>query len=176
MPCQADPLLLVFVVVELSGGRRPEPEPALTWSVVVLGSRSVLLSSGDHHGFPLFVSPGGASVVNVAVVNIVACTPAGFVPKERPDNHPERGHRTQWVLAATASKRAMFENAKAKFTDFVAGRFRPATASGPPTATGNLRDTVVSPADRTPRPVRRMFSRWRRPMMQRARRRLSGAG
>jgi hypothetical protein len=140
---------LVSVAAEFSAGPKPQPQPVSTRSVAAPGSYSVPLSSGHYYGFSFFVSPGGASVVNVAVVDILACTPAGSFPNSDQIVIPKVAIAPNGSFAATASQTGVFDNAKAKFTYSFAGRFRPATASGPPTATGTLRDTVVFPANGT---------------------------
>jgi hypothetical protein len=140
---------LVSVAAEFSAGPRPQPQPVSTQSVAAPGSYSVPLSSGHYYGFSFFVSPGGTSVVNVAVADIVACAPAGSFPNSDQITIPKVAIQPNGSFAATASQTGVFDNAKAKFTYLFAGRFRRATASGPPTATGTLRDTVVFPANGT---------------------------
>ena len=66
-------------------------------------------------------------------------------------------------FTATATQTGVFDNAKAKFTYSFAGRFRPATASGPPTATGTYATPWFSRPMGLPRPARRMSSRGPRP-------------
>ena len=140
---------LVSVAAEFSAGPKPQPQPVSTRSVAAPGSYSVPLSSGHYYGFSFFVSPGGTSVVNVAVADILACTPAGSFPNSDQIVIPKVAIQPNGSFAATASQTGVFDNAKANFTYSFTGRFRPATPSGPPTATGTLRDTVVFPANGT---------------------------
>jgi hypothetical protein len=140
---------LVSVAAEFSAGPKPQPRPVSTRSVAAPGSYSAPLSSGHYYGFSFFVSPGGSNVVNVAVADILACTPAGSFSSSDQIAIPNVAIAPNGSFAATATEMGVFDNAKARFTYSFAGRFRPATASGPPTAAGTLRDTVVFPANGT---------------------------
>jgi hypothetical protein len=140
---------LVSVAAEFSAGPKSQPLPVSTRSVAAPGSYSAPLRSGHYYGFSFFVSPGGTNVVNVAVTDILACTPAGTPSSSDQIVIPKVAIAADGSFAATATDMGVFDNAKARFTYSFAGRFRPATASGPPTAAGTLRDTVVFPANGT---------------------------
>ena len=139
---------LVSVAAQFSAGPSPRPHPSTT-SVAAPGSYTAPVSSGHFYGFSFFVAPGGTSLLNVAVTDIVACTPAGSFPDVDQLVIPQVTVQPNGSFSATAAEEGVFDNAKAKFTFSFAGRFKPATAAGPPTAAGTLRDNVVFAANGT---------------------------
>jgi hypothetical protein len=139
---------LVVVAAQFLPGANPAP-PAPTKSVAAAGSYSAPERGGQYYGFSFFVSVGGTNLVNLAVTDLVACTPAGSFPGTDQLVIPDIAIRPNGSFAATETQLGVFDNAKAKFSFSFAGRFYPATTAGPPTAAGTLRDNVVFPADGT---------------------------
>jgi Divergent InlB B-repeat domain len=140
---------LVSVAAQFEAGRALRHQPVPTRSVAAPGSYSAPESPGHFYGFSFFVSPGGSSLLNVAVIDIVGCTPAGSFPGSDQLVIPQVAIQPNGSFAATAAQQGVFDNAMAKFTYSFAGRFKPATPAGPPTAAGTLRDTVVFAANGT---------------------------
>jgi Divergent InlB B-repeat domain len=140
---------LVSVAAQFSAGPKPKPQPVSTRSLAAPGSYSAPLSSGHYYGFSFFVSPGGTSMVNVAVADILACTPAGSFPNSDEIVIPKVAIQPNGSFAGTGSQQGVFDNAKAKFTYSFAGYFEGATPNGPETVAGSLREDVVFPANGT---------------------------
>ena len=139
---------LVVVAAQFEPGTSQGP-PAPTRSVAAAGSYSSPESAGQYYGFSFFVSVGGTNLVNLAVTDLVACTPAGSFPGSDQLVIPDIAIQPNGSFAAKATEVGVFDNARAKFSFSFAGRFYPATAAGPPTAAGTLRDNVVFPANGT---------------------------
>ena len=140
---------LVSVAAQFSAGSKPLPPPVPTRSVAAPGSYSAPESGGHFYGFSFFVSPGGSALLNVAVTDVVSCSPAGSFPGTDQLVIPSIAIQPNGTFAATATQQGVFDNAKARFSYAFAGRFKPATSAGPPTAAGTLRDTVTFPASGT---------------------------
>jgi hypothetical protein len=140
---------LVSVAAQFASGPKPLPLPLPTRSVAAPGSYSAAESSGHFYGFSFFVSPGGSTLLNVAVTDVIACTPAGSFPGSDQLVIPSIAIQPNGTFVATATQQGVFNNAKARFSYAFAGRFKPATSAGPPTAAGTLSDTVTFPANGT---------------------------
>ncbi len=139
---------LVSVAAQFAAGPTSRPQtPSKT--IAAPGSYSAAESGGHFYGFSFFVAPGGATLLNVAVTDIIACTPAGSFPDVDQLVIPQVTVQPNGSFSGTGTQEGIFDNAKAKFTYSFAGRFKPATAAGPPTAAGTLRDNVVFPANGT---------------------------
>jgi len=109
----------------------------------ILGSKipqTAPLSLGHFYGFSFFVSPGGSNLLNVAVRDIVACTPAGSFPDSDQLVIPEVMVQPNGSFSGTGTQEGVFDNGKAKFTYSFAGHFEGPTPSGPLTVAGTLRD------------------------------------
>jgi hypothetical protein len=139
---------LVSVAAQFAAGPSPRPHPSTT-SVAAPGSYTAPVSSGHFYGFSFFVAPGGTSLLNVAVTDIVACTPAGSFPDVDQLVIPQVTVQPNGSFSGTGTQQGVFDNAKAKFTYSFAGHFEGATPSGPLTVAGTLRDSVVFPANGT---------------------------
>ena len=139
---------LVSVAAQFAAGPSSRPKtPSKT--IAAPGSYSAAESGGHFYGFSFFVAPGGATLLNVAVTDIIACTPAGSFPDVDQLVLPQVTVQPNGSFSGTGTQEGVFDNAKAKFTYSFAGRFKPATAAGPPTAAGTLRDNVLFPANGT---------------------------
>jgi hypothetical protein len=139
---------LVSAAAQFAAGPGSRPQtPSKT--IAAPGSYSAPESGGHFYGFSFFVAPGGATLLNVAVTDIIACTPAGSFPDVDQLVIPQVTVQPNGSFSGTGTQEGVFDNARAKFTYSFAGHFEGATPSGPLTVAGTLRDNVVFPANGT---------------------------
>ncbi len=125
-----------------------DPQPAPARTVAAPGSYSAGGNS-DYYAFSFFVSPGGTSLLNVAVDAGVECTPAGSFPGSKEIVIPSLAIAPDGSFSGAATEEGVFDNANAKFTYSFAGYFEGATPAGPETVAGTLREGVVFAANGT---------------------------
>ena len=126
-----------------------DPQAAPAKIAAAPGSYSAAESGGHFYGFSFNALPGGRSLSNISVTDIVACSPAGSFPDTSQLVIPEIGVQPNGSFSATTSQQGVFDNAKAKFILSFAGHFEGATPSGPVTVAGTLREDIVFPANGT---------------------------
>ena len=124
-----------------------DPQPAPARTVAVAGSYSAGGNS-DYYAFS-FGSPGGASLLNVAVDAGLECTPSGSFPGSNQIVIPNVAIAPHGSFSGTAIEHGVFDNANAKFTYPFAGYFEGATPAGTQTVAGTLREDIEFSANGT---------------------------
>jgi len=133
---------LAAVAAQFTAGPKPTPQPITGKAVAVPGSYTGNYL-GEYGSLTFFVSPGGTSLLNVSVPNVVmTCTPAGSFPGSVNLSILDTAIGRNGSFTATGTQQGVFAGAPARFRYFLAGRFQGSTAAGPATAKGTLSEEI----------------------------------
>ena len=88
------------------------------------GSYTAPISSGHFYGFSFFVAPGGTSLLNVAVTDIVACTPAGSFPDVDQLVIPQVTVQPNGSFSGTGTQQGVFEDPRPSSRTLLPGTSR----------------------------------------------------